>query len=107
MPDEQFTEISFYVVAHADDWQLFMHPNVYNDLRAAGSKVVYIITTAGDAGGSETYWAAREEGSKSSVRFCLAPLAALSESTGTKQFNHHIINYWAANNAACYFLRLP
>ncbi|MEJ7679281.1 MAG: hypothetical protein WKG06_15780 [Segetibacter sp.] len=72
-----------------------------------GSKVVFIITTAGDAGAGETYWLAREEGSKSSLRFCLAPLAALSESSGTKEFNQHTINYWSVNNATCYFLRLP
>lgn len=107
MPSEQYTQISFYVVAHSDDWQLFMNPNAYNDLVASGSKVVCIITTAGDAGAGETYWHAREEGSKSSVRFCLAPLTALSESSRTKQFNGHTINYWSANNATWYFMRLP
>lgn len=107
MPNEQFTEVSFYVVAHADDWQLFMQPNVYNDLVAPYSKVVFIITTAGDAGFSETYWTSREEGSKSSLRFCLAPLAALSESSGTREFNCHNINCWSVNNSTCYFLRLP
>ncbi|MCW3109738.1 MAG: hypothetical protein JWQ09_4244 [Segetibacter sp.] len=107
MPNEPFTEISFYIVAHADDWQLFMQPNVYNDLVASGSKVVYIITTAGDAGAGETYWAAREEGSKSSLRFCLAPLATISQSSGKREFNYHTVNYWSANNATTYFLRLP
>jgi hypothetical protein len=107
MPNEQFTKISFYVVAHADDWQLFMQPNAYNDLVAPGSKVVFIITTAGDAGSGKTYWIAREEGLKSSLRFCMAPLAALTQSSGTKEFNHHPINYWSTNNATSYFLRLP
>lgn len=107
MTDERFTKISFYVVAHADDWQLFMQPNTYNDLVATGSKVVFIVTTAGDAGVGETFYAAREEGLKSSIRFCLAPLAALSESIGTKEFNQHNICCWLVNNSACYFLRLP
>lgn len=107
MVNEQFTVISFYIVAHADDWQLFMQPNVYKDLVTPGSKVVFIITTAGDAGADETYWAAREEGLKSSLRFCLAPLAGLKESSGTKKFNFHTINYGLINNATCYFLRLP
>lgn len=104
---EPFTEISFYVVAHADDWQLFMQPNVYNDLVAPAGKVVCIITTAGDAGAHETYWIAREEGAKSSLRYCLAPLASLSQSSGTREFNYHTINFWSANNATFYFLRLP
>jgi hypothetical protein len=107
MPNEQFTEISFYVIAHADDWQLFMYPNVYKDLVATCSKVVCIITTAGDAGADQKYWAAREEGSKSSLRFCLAPLAPISQSSGWKELNNHTINYWSANNATCYFFRLP
>ncbi len=107
MSNKQFTEISFYVVAHADDWQLFMQPNVYQDLVAAGSKVVFIVTTAGDAGAGETYWIAREEGSKSSLRFCLAPLKTLTESSGTREFNCHNINYWSVNSVTCYFLRLP
>ncbi|MDQ3845766.1 MAG: PIG-L family deacetylase [Bacteroidota bacterium] len=107
MPNEPPAKISFYVVAHADDWQLFMYPNVYNDLVSSGSNVVFIITTAGDAGTGETYWGAREEGLKSSVRFCLAPLAALSQSSGTREFNDHTVNYWSTNNVTSYFLRLP
>lgn len=107
MPDEPFYRISFYIVAHADDWQLFMQPNVYNDLIEPGSKVVFIITTAGDAGLGETFWTAREEGCKSSVRFCLAPHNSLLESSGTTKFNDHIIHYWSVNNAICYFLRIP
>lgn len=107
MPNEPSTEISFYVVAHADDWQLFMQPNAYNDIVASGSKVVFIVTTAGDAGAGQTYWAAREEGMKSSIRYCLAPLAGFSELSGTKLFNHHSITCFSANNATCYFLRLP
>ncbi len=102
-----YKKISFYVVPHADDWQLFMQPNAYRDLIVAGSKVVFIITTAGDAGNEKTYWSAREEGTKSSVRFCLAPRMALHESDGIKSFISHSINYWLCNNATCYFMRLP
>lgn len=32
MPETQFTKISFHIIAHADEWQLFMQPNAYNDL---------------------------------------------------------------------------
>lgn len=107
MVNKQFTEISFYVVAHADDWQLFMQPNACKDLVAPDSKVVFIITTAGDAGAAQTYWAAREEGLKSSIRFCLAPLATLSQYSGSREFNNYSIGCWSVNNAICYFLRLP
>ena len=107
MLNVQHPEISFYVIAHADDFQLFMQPNAFNDLVADNSKVVFIVTTAGDAGMGETYWMAREEGLKSSVRFCLASFVSLSESSVIKKLNDHSINYWSANNAGCYFLRLP
>jgi hypothetical protein len=107
MPYSTFSKISFYVVAHADDWQLFMQPNAYTDLVANNTKVVFIITTAGDAGDHKTYWAAREEGCKSSIRFCLASLAAIKESGGFVEKSNHTINYWSANNATVYFFRLP
>ncbi|MGN6618710.1 MAG: PIG-L family deacetylase [Ilyomonas sp.] len=107
MISEQFAKISFYIVAHADDWQLFMQPNVYYDLLTPSHKVVFIITTAGDAGKDETYWRAREEGMKSSVRFCLAPKEIITESTGERELNFHPVHYWSANNAISYFLRLP
>jgi hypothetical protein len=99
---------SFYIVAHADDWQLFMQPNAYEDLIAGDDhKASFIITTAGDAGYPETYWRAREEGLKSSVRFCLAPRLSLTESCGIANFNGHSINFWKVNHVLCYFLRLP
>ncbi len=106
-PSDQFKKISFCIVAHADDWQLFMHPNVYADLVAADCKVVFIFTTAGDAGMGEKYWLAREEGLKSSIRFCLAPHSVLSESTGKRIFNNHSVQYWSVNNITSYFFRLP
>jgi hypothetical protein len=100
-------KISFYIVAHADDWQLFMCPNVYNDLTAPDCKVVFIITTAGDAGMGEKFWLAREEGLKSSIRFCIAPLAAKAESDGEREFNSHKISFCEINNTTTYFFRLP
>ncbi len=102
-----FTAISFYIVAHADDWQLFMCPNICNDLSTADRKIVFIITTAGDAGKDEKYWTAREEGSKSSLRFYLSSLGSFAESTGYEKYNGHSIYYFAIGDALFYFLRLP
>src|SRR3954469_19788017 len=107
MDEERFAKTSFYVVAHADDWQLFMQPNAYKDIITGHTKVVVIIVTAGDAGSSETYWKAREEGTKSSIRFCLAPYKKIEESAGRRKVNEHDIYFWSANNTICYFLRLP
>lgn len=107
MHDKHFSKISFYIVAHADDWQLFMQPNAHKDLISEHTKVIFIVTTAGEAGFDENYWTSREEGSKSSIRFCLAPSATITETSGIRKFNDHDINYWSANNATFYFLRLP
>jgi len=107
MSNESYTKVSFYIVAHADDWLLFMQPNAYNDLVSSNNRVVFIISTAGDAGEDEKYWRGREEGTKSSIRFCLAPRIRLFESHNTKDFNGHTISYWSSNNVICYFLRLP
>jgi len=88
-----YNALSFYVIAHQDDWQLFMGANVFNDINAFneitpasnGTKVVIIYTTAGNLndsddtrscnckdilnpeGGPFPYWKVREEGSKRSV----------------------------------------
>ena len=103
-PFQEFDKISFYVVAHADDWQLFMHPNVYVDLMEPKCKVIFIITTAGDAGMDESYWMAREEGSKSSIRFCLPPI---SESSEKREVGNRTVHCWSTDKTTSYFLRLP
>lgn len=107
MPAQEFQDVSFYIIAHADDWQLFMQPNAFYDLVRPGSKVVFIVTTAGDAGLNETFWKAREEGMKSSVRFCLAPHTTLTENAGIFVACGHSIHHWSVNDSICYFLRLP
>ena len=48
MSDSQ--AVVFYIGAHQDDWQLFMSPQAYYDLIADNTRVVFIYTTAGDAG---------------------------------------------------------
>ena len=104
---KQFNKISIFIVAHADDWQLFMHPFPCNDLRLAGCKVVFIISTAGDGGMNKKFWKAREDGSNSSVRFCIGSHIECNEKRGRRRFNGHNIAYWSANNSITYFLRLP
>jgi hypothetical protein len=107
MDNQQFPEVSFYVIAHADDWQIFMQPNAFNDLVAEDGKLVFIVTTAGDAGMDATYWMAREEGLKSSVRFSLAPFGPVMETNCIKKMNNHPILCTSLNNTSSYFLRLP
>ncbi len=59
-----------YLVAHPDDWQLFMGDVALRGIRD-GTRTVFIYTTAGDAGRPSPYWLARERGALASVGFAL------------------------------------
>ena len=64
--------LEIYVSAHPDDWQLFMNPNAYKSVANPENKVIFLHTTAGDAGhgmGFNDYTLAREEGSLRAIRF--------------------------------------
>lgn len=103
----------FYISAHPDDWQLFMNPNAYKSVKTAGNKVVFIHTTAGDAGkgiGGNGYYLAREEGSLRAIRFMSN---AENFGLGTDMnktyvtINGHNILKFSYRNIVAYFLRLP
>ncbi|HMJ47236.1 MAG TPA: T9SS type A sorting domain-containing protein [Ferruginibacter sp.] len=70
------SNVSFSVVADADDWQLFMTHKIMADLTfGSGGKAVFITLTAGDEGngsggsGAIPYYLARERGSVGSSKF--------------------------------------
>ncbi|MFC4721596.1 hypothetical protein ACFO5O_04655 [Geojedonia litorea] len=104
-----------YVSAHPDDWQLFMNPNAYKDLQNPENKVIFLHTTAGDAGcgtGCTSYYKAREEGSLRAIRFmCNAINHQLKQGTDMNKthvlINGHLILRYSYANAVAYFLRLP
>ncbi len=104
-----------YVSAHPDDWQLFMNPNAYHDLQNPENKVIFLHTTAGDAGsgtGNTSYYLAREEGSLRAIRFlCNAINYELKQGDNMSKtqviINGHIITRFTYSNAIAYFLRLP
>jgi len=104
-----------YVSTHPDDWQLFMNPNAYNDLQNPENKVIFLHTTAGDAGcgtGCTSYYLAREEGSKRAIRFmvnAINPDSKLGDEMNKTQvlINGHSILRFSYGNAVAYFLRLP
>ena len=108
-----WSAISFVVVAHGDDWQLFFNPGPWNSVRTPGTKSVFVYTTAGDAGlgigpADKPYFAAREEGARRAVRF-MANLDSLPEqgALGVAQVNGHTIATYTYKNTISYFLRLP
>ena len=106
---KNYTSVAFYIAAHQDDWQLFMTPNAYGNLHDPATKVVFIYTTAGDAGKDTTYWAAREKGALRSVQFALdTALSAPGTATcGQRTFLGHPVCYVEYKKSMSYFLRLP
>jgi len=107
---------SFYIVAHEDDWQLFMGVASWNDVQLGNTnKVVFIHTTAGDGGvGTGTkgqpkpYYQARENGANRAVSF----LANLGQAGATVtdawvNLNHKNLERLSYKNTVTYFLRLP
>jgi hypothetical protein len=109
------TTVAFYFAAHEDDWQLFMNPNAYHDVQRDSTKVVFVYLTAGDAGAglgnagrSQPYYLARENGAKLSVRFMAdaqdgpaIPVDSVASISG------HAIKRWLYRDTVSYFLRLP
>ncbi len=126
--------VTFYVVAHADDWQLFMGEAAYDDLTDSTQKVVFIYLTAGDAAlgdivqcadypGARPYYIAREEGALASVRLVAdrtskgCPDSYRITTTDFRvtarppgrppQTRVHRLRRVAYRNSVSYFLRLP
>jgi hypothetical protein len=108
--------VSIFVVAHPDDWQLFMNPDAFHAMSDARGKAVFVHVSAGDAGRGEggeptPYYLAREEGALRAIRFmanAVNPTAALgadSKPESVERAGHKVIRHTYAN-AVAYFLRV-
>jgi LmbE family N-acetylglucosaminyl deacetylase len=95
------------LVAHQDDWQLFMGDVVAAQVRT-GRPVVFIYLTAGDDGRDSLYWTTRERGALESTRVATAATAdtAFGKCSTTTALEH-VIRKCAVGNTESYFLRLP
>jgi hypothetical protein len=96
--------VSFFVGAHADDWQLFAGNMVRDDVHVSKARVVLVYITAGDAGNTDGWWEARELGSiASTVLLCGHP----SEAESRPIFEGRPITRRIIGRTSSYFLRLP
>ena len=109
-----YQHVSVYVVAHEDDWQLFMGLNGYNDIQDPTTKVIFIYTTAGDAtftgpAADMHYVLSRERGALNSVRFCgnIKSLADTIPVCRNTMVSGHMIYHVPYKNVVSYFMRLP
>ncbi len=108
--------LSVFVVAHPDDWQLFMNPDAFHAMNEPHEKAVFVHVSAGDAGkvlgGEPTpYYLAREEGALRAIRFmanaanATAALGADSKPEAVDRSGHKVARHTYAN-AVSYFLRI-
>lgn len=106
--------VAFYVVAHQDDWQLFMGLEAYNAMNdSTGTRVIIIHTTAGDASCNKTtlnraYYIARELGALYSIEFAMDIKSQHGANNfDTVNINGHRIKRFRYKNVSNYFMRLP
>lgn len=102
-----YDRMAVYVVAHQDDWQLFMDPQISQDILDSQCRTLIIHVTAGDAGLERTYWRAREKAAEASLIFRRCAYDQESSRVGYKKLLGYFIRYWQLANCVCYYLRLP
>jgi LmbE family N-acetylglucosaminyl deacetylase len=93
--------VVFYIGAHQDDWQLFMSPQAYYDLIADNTRVVFMYTTAGDAGGDAGWRHGRRYGALSSIQFAKRQRIARI-TPEVREVNHHPIACYTIANTRSY-----
>lgn len=99
-----FAAIAFYIMAHQDDWEAFRGEFAYGDAHNTSNKIVFIHTTAGDAGQTTGWWEAREAGAISAVRSALRPMPLTSN---VQSVHGHPLQRYVSANTVVYFMRLP
>ena len=97
-----------FVVAHQDDWQLFMGDVAAKKI-AGGDSATFIYLTAGDDGRDSLYWQTRERAALQSTRLAIGVAAADSAAVrcSTTEVLEHAIRKCVIANTESYFLRLP
>lgn len=102
------TNRDVFVVAHQDDWQLFMGDVVAKQIRA-GDSATFIYLTAGDDGRDSAYWLTRERAALRSTHLAIGTDAADSAAVrcSTIEVLQHSIQKCVIARTESYFLRLP
>jgi GlcNAc-PI de-N-acetylase len=96
------------VVAHQDDWQLFMG-DVLAERANAGDSLIFVYLTAGDDGRDSVYWMTRERAALASARALDAGNQDGSEGTTCVivPVRDHPVRKCTVGTTVSYFLRLP
>jgi LmbE family N-acetylglucosaminyl deacetylase len=101
-----FRQVDVAVIAHQDDWQLFMG-DVLTQRLNSGNRGVFVYLTAGDDGQDSTYWQTRERAALRATR--IAGGIPLSEplACSVVSIRDHSIRKCTLGSTESYFLRLP
>ena len=96
------------LVAHEDDWQLFMGDVIAGRIRA-GDSVTFIYVTAGDDGRDSVYWLTRERAALQSTRITsgIRTTDGSSDQCSTVRVLAHAVRKCLIARTNSYFLRLP
>jgi LmbE family N-acetylglucosaminyl deacetylase len=97
--------VDVVVVAHADDWQVFMGDVVVERIKS-GRRPVFIYLTAGDHGREAPYWRQREAAAMQSTRIALGT-SDLSRRCDSVIIRQHRIAHCKLGISDSYFFRLP
>lgn len=124
----KYEKVNFYVVAHQDDWQLFMGAPAYRAIHEgqnlqSSQKNVFIYVTAGNAWNSWStgYTQARDKGAMASIKLAAdqAPDTGSNTNCATTPVSGqayiyspvagltHTIEKVTYKNTVSYFIRLP
>lgn len=108
--------VAVYFSAHQDDWQLFMNPPAFRDVRDTSARCVFVHMAPGDAGfgtgnGGRRHplYLARENGAEFAIRFMADANGQMPSApvTDAPSYAGHAIRRVAYCNTVAYFLRLP
>jgi LmbE family N-acetylglucosaminyl deacetylase len=94
------------IVAHQDDWQLFMG-DILTERFRSGDRGVFVYLTAGDDGRDSVYWQSREQAALQSTRIAAGLPAGQPFACSTVDIREHSIKRCTLGITESYFLRLP
>jgi LmbE family N-acetylglucosaminyl deacetylase len=98
--------IDVIIVAHQDDWQLFMG-DVLTTRLGSGNRGVFVYLTAGDDGRDSTYWQTRERAALQSTRVAAGLPVSQSFACSMVEIREHSVRECTGGKTESYFLRLP
>jgi LmbE family N-acetylglucosaminyl deacetylase len=99
-------QVDVAVIAHQDDWQLFMG-DVLTQRLNSGNRGVFVYLTAGDDGQDSTYWQTRERAALRTTRIAGGIPFSEPLACSVVSIRDHSIRKCTLASTESYFLRLP